>query len=198
MKDVILYLRTDITNQEMTAGGSVAHTLGVVQGFIDIGYDVICASSCMQDILKNIKIKQLVKLKNPLFLSFLRWKINCFLSSFIFPFQIIYSMKNENILFIYQRYSLLNTTGIFLKWFYRKRLVLEYNGSESWIATNWITRKRWITLKWLMNKIESINLNNADVVVVVSNVLKEEIISRNISHEKILVNPNGVDMMKYQ
>src|SRR3989338_4280050 len=107
MSKIILYLRTDICDEELTAGGSVAHTLGVLQCFSELGYEVLCASSCMQKILKKQKLLKLVKLSNPLFLRFFRWKINCFLSSFFFYFQAQKLLKNQDVLFIYQRYSLL-------------------------------------------------------------------------------------------
>ncbi|MFT6765626.1 MAG: glycosyltransferase involved in cell wall biosynthesis [Alteromonas naphthalenivorans] len=197
MKKTILYLRTDICDQELTAGGSVAHTLGVIQGFCDLGHEVLCASSCMQSLLKKQKLKQFVKLSNPARASFLRWKINCFLSSVFFFFQVKKLLKNHDVLFIYQRYSLLNITGVLLKWAYKKKLILEYNGSEVWIATHWITKKRWLTFEWLMNKVEQINIQNADTLVVVSQALKDELLEQGVLEYKILVNPNGVDAQKY-
>lgn len=197
MTKIVLYLRTDICDEELSAGGSVAHTVGVIQGLMELGYQVICASSCMQELLKKEKLKKLILLANPSCLRFLRWKINCFLSSFFFFLQARKILKNHDVLFIYQRYSLLNMTGVFLKWWYKKKLILEYNGSEAWIATHWITKKRWLTFEWLMQKTEKITLNNADVIVVVSRVLQEELISRGIELRRIVVNPNGVDAQVY-
>ena len=71
-KGTVLYLRTDITDQEMTAGGSVAHTLGVINGFRDLGYEVVCGSSCLDSVLKKVELKQLIRLSNPSWLKFLR------------------------------------------------------------------------------------------------------------------------------
>lgn len=198
MSKTILYLRTDICDEELTAGGSVAHTLGVIQGFSELGYGVVCASSCMQELLEKQKLKKIIKLSNPRWLCFLRWKINCFLSSFFFFFQAKQLLKDQDVLFIYQRYSLLNMTGVLLKWCYKKKLILEYNGSEAWIATHWITKKRWLTFKWLMNKVEKINLYNSDIIVVVSQVLKDELIDCKVDSGKILVNPNGVNAQVYK
>lgn len=197
MSETILYLRTDICDEELTAGGSVAHTLGVIQGFKDLNYNVLCASSCMQELLKKQKLKQFIKLSNPVWLRFLRWKINCFLSSFFFFFQVKEMLKKGDVLFVYQRYSLLNMTGVFLKWVYKKKLILEYNGSEAWIASNWITRKRWLSFEWLMKKVELIAIHNADTIVVVSQVLKEELMNRGVQEKRVLVNPNGVDVDVY-
>ena len=44
MKKKLLYLRTDIIDKELVAGGSVTNTNGVIQGFASLGYDLICAS----------------------------------------------------------------------------------------------------------------------------------------------------------
>ncbi len=197
MNKTILYLRTDICDEELIAGGSVAHTLGVLQGFTDLGYEVLCASSCMQGLLKKQNLKQCVKLYNPEWLRFLRWKINSFLSSFFFFFQVRELLKKGDVLFMYQRYSLLNMTGVLLKWVYKKKLILEYNGSEAWIASNWIAKKRWLTFEWLMKKVELLNIQNANTIVVVSQVLKEELVDRGVSKQRILVNPNGVDANVY-
>lgn len=189
----ILYLRTDLCDQELTAGGSVAHTIGVIKGFQALEYSIICASSCVDSVLDKKQFKFFIKLSNPSFLGFLRWKINSFLSSFIFFFQITNVIKKNQILCIYQRYSMLNLTGILLGWWYGKKLILEYNGSESWTTTHWIQKKKFITGAWLIHKIENLNLQFADYVVVVSEVLKDEIMARGVQLQKILVNPNGVD-----
>lgn len=198
MSKTILYLRTDICNEELTAGGSVTHTLGVIQGFADLGYDVSCASSCMKKLLQKQKLKKLMNLSSPAWLGFLRWKVNCFLSSFFFFFQVRTLLKNHDVLFIYQRYSLLNMTGVLLKWVYKKKLILEYNGSEAWIVTHWTAKKRWLTFEWLMKKVEQINIKNADTIIVVSEVLKSELLEQGILKNKILVNPNGVDAQRYK
>ncbi len=192
-KGIILYLRTDISDQDILAGGSVAHTLGVIKGFTDLGYSIVCASSCLGVVLKNVQLQELVRLSNPQWLSFLRWKMNCFLSSFFFFFQARPLIKKYPIACIYQRYSLLNCTGILLSWWYRKKLIFEYNGSEAWIALNWIKTKRLVSGQWLMYSIEKLNLKYADSIVVVSSALKDELIERGILAQKILINPNGVD-----
>ncbi len=199
-KKYILYLRTDICDQELTAGGSVAHTVGVISGFISLGYSVICASSSMHSILeKIIEKKEILKLSNPEIFSLLRWKLNCFLSSYFFFVIIIFKLKNKDLEFIYQRYSLLNMTGVLLAWWYKKKFILEYNGSEVWIVNNWSKDKRWIKFEWLMKCVELINIHKSDAIVVVSEVLKKELIVQfGIEEKKILVNPNGVDISVFR
>jgi glycosyltransferase involved in cell wall biosynthesis len=69
-------------------------------------------------------------------------------------------------------------------------LVTEYNGSEVWIGRNW---GKPAALGGLSAKIENLNLGASDLIVVVSRVLRDELIDRRIPASKILVNPNGVD-----
>lgn len=188
----IVYLRTDICDTPLIAGGSVAHTLGVIEGFLSLGYSVICASSLMHDALQKLPLQALHNLANPRFVHFLRWKLNCLLSSFFFTIQALRFIKNENIDFIYQRYSLLNCTGVLLSKLKKVNLILEYNGSEVWVDRFW-TKKHWLSLRFLISFFEKLNLKHADLIVVVSKALRNELITRGFAAEKILVNPNGVN-----
>lgn len=197
MKKTILYLRTDIMNQELIAGGSVSHTLGVIEGFATQGFDIVCAASCMYKILQNNNhIKNCIQLKNPRFLQWLRWRINCLLSNIFFTFTIFKHFHTTSITYIYQRYSLLNATGIILRFFLKKPLILEYNGSEVWVNRHW-GEKTLPFFDFIAKKIESLNIHYADYVVVVSDALKNELISRSVYKQKILVNPNGVNPTLY-
>ncbi|HEX2978571.1 MAG TPA: glycosyltransferase family 4 protein [Candidatus Babeliales bacterium] len=188
----ILYLRTDISDQEIVAGGSVSHTTGVISGLIKRGYRVIVAASMMQKQIEQLSITRFYKLQNPRVFSFLRWKINCLLSNVFFSVQVLRSIKKEKISYIYQRYSILNCVGVLISTIKKLPLVLEYNGSEVWVEKEWAVKKKF-KLLWLINKIEIFNLRSAQRIIVVSDPLKEELIKRGIQPEKILVNPNGVD-----
>lgn len=92
--------------------------------------------------------------------------------------------------FIYQRYSLNNYAAVLLTKDLAVPLVTEYNGSEVWIGKHW---GKPAVLGELSSQIEMLNLTASDLVVVVSNVLREELVARGILEQKILVNPNGVD-----
>jgi len=193
----ILYLRADIWAEELVVGGSVTHTVGVIKGFNDLGYPVVCASSCVFSALDDLKIEELVRLSNPRWLRGLRWKANCFLSSFFFFFQAKKLVKKYPICCIYQRYTLLNVTGVFLAYWYKKKLILEYNGSEVWTAFQWVQKKKLTRLARPLAWFERWTMRQADHVVVVSEVLKNELIQWGVRPEKILVNPNGVDTEQF-
>jgi UDP-N-acetylglucosamine 2-epimerase (non-hydrolysing) len=59
---------------------------------------------------------------------------------------------------------------------------LEYNGSEVWLARHWEKPLKYASIT---EEIELLNLKFADLIVVVSNVLKKELIGRGIPNEKI-------------
>lgn len=188
----ILYIRTDISDREIVAGGSVSHTIGVIRGFINLGYRMIVASSMMQPHIQDLSIARFCKLSNPKWISFLRWKLNCFFSNIFFSIQVLRFARGEKISYIYQRYGILNCVGVLISKIKKIPLVLEYNGSERWVIKEWATKKTFQML-WLIEKIELFNLRTAHRIIVVSEPLKEELINRGISDQKILVNPNGVD-----
>lgn len=193
MPKKVLYLRTEIYNGKLIAGGSVTHTVGVIEGFIAAGYDVVCAASIMLEQLRKIDLQALYTLKNPKQLSFLRWKINCILSNLFFTIRALLIMRKQSFDLIYQRYSILNCVGIVLSAFKKVPLILEYNGSELWVDTHWSVRKRWLNFSWLIARVEHWNLTYADHIVVVSDALRDELLQRGYAAHKILVNPNGVN-----
>jgi glycosyltransferase involved in cell wall biosynthesis len=72
---------------------------------------------------------------------------------------------------------------------------LEYYGSEIWANRNWGTGA--MRYETLTERAELLNLKAADLIVVVSEPLKDELIERGINADKILINPNGVDPERY-
>jgi glycosyltransferase involved in cell wall biosynthesis len=73
-------------------------------------------------------------------------------------------------------------------------LVTEYNGSEVWINRHW---GRALANEGVAASVEHLNLCGADLVVVVSEALRQELTERGVEQRRILVNPNGVDPDRY-
>ena len=69
--------------------------------------------------------------------------------------------------------------------------VCEFNGSEIWINKNWGVKR--LRFEGLWESIEKANVFMADLVVVVSDPLKQLLQGWGIPAERILVNPNGVN-----
>jgi glycosyltransferase involved in cell wall biosynthesis len=103
-------------------------------------------------------------------------------------------LNGRRISFVYQRYSLDNYSGLKLARYYGVPLVVEYNGSEIWLHRHWSDPLKYENIA---ERIELLNLKFSDMVVVVSQPLKEELKLRGIDSNKILVNPNGVDPDRY-
>jgi glycosyltransferase involved in cell wall biosynthesis len=104
------------------------------------------------------------------------------------------ALAGREVSFVYQRYALYNTSGPDLSIRLRAPLVLEYNGSEVWIARNW---GRPLVYERLARRIESAVLKAAHLVVVVSRTIRDEVRERGVPDARILVNPNGVDADRY-
>lgn len=198
----VLYLRTDICEVPINIGGSIGHTLGVVQS-LALKNQVIVYSSSMKKTLcetEGIKFKPLWVC--PVFYLvrwrfwYLRWRLESFFFTFFFFFQIFPANKKYNFEFIYQRYSILNFTGVLLSWYKNIPLILEYNGSEAyWFkplqSDCWY--KRWFGFTWLSYWVENLNLKYASQIIAVSQALKDDLVDRGVDSQKILVNPNGVE-----
>lgn len=108
----------------------------------------------------------------------------------------IYGLQRKKVpAFVYQRYALDNFMGLQVSNKYKVPFVLEFNSSEVWTARNW--GSGGLKYKNLAERIENLNLSKADIIVCVSDALKEVLTKRGINNEKILVNYNGVDTEKY-
>jgi glycosyltransferase involved in cell wall biosynthesis len=92
--------------------------------------------------------------------------------------------------FIYQRMSLGNYSGVELSRRHRVPLVLEYNGSEAWVANNWGQPLRF---HGLACRTEEVCLRHAHAVVTISEVLQEELLERGVEPERIAMYPNCID-----
>jgi len=191
----ILYLRTDVGTQELTSGGSVTHTLGVLNGLLAQNNTIYCISSAMHSMLTEFAKKNNMYIKPlylPHFLKFFGFKISCIFSNGWFLLQVLSFMRSKRIDYIYQRYSMLNVVGIILARIKKIPLILEFNGSEAWVDAHWSPNKK-LKANSLVILFEQWNVKYADHIIVVSQVLKDMLVSRGVSAQKILVNPNGVD-----
>jgi glycosyltransferase involved in cell wall biosynthesis len=73
-------------------------------------------------------------------------------------------------------------------------LVLEYNGSEAWVAKNWGRPLRYHVTAVLA---EEVALRHAHVIVTVSDVLRSELLDRGVESDRIVTYPNCVDPKVY-
>jgi glycosyltransferase involved in cell wall biosynthesis len=188
----VLFLRTDHWFN-VKSGGSVGHLSGVIHGLQALGYRPHVVSTGH---LVGVEEDDHFHLCEPVY-DFGRNLPN--MPELLYNEQLVHYIDKQWVewspSFIYQRYSLGNYAGVLLKQKYGVLYVCEYNGSFPWIARHWIGRR--LFHEKLMTRIELLNLEAADVVVVVSRPMKDELVARGIKADKILINPNGVDPERY-
>jgi len=185
-----VYLRTNMWFG-VQSGGSVAHTAGVINS-LDKFFNkpIFVTTDNVPTVREDVELCLVRPIQN-----FWNHKDLPTLSYNEFFYKNIENIINrDSVSFVYHRYSINNYTGILLAEKCHVPFVLEYNGSEIWMAKNWGNKLRYENLT---HRIEILNLNYARVVVVVSQAMKDELLVRGIESEKILVNPNGVDLTQY-
>jgi len=96
--------------------------------------------------------------------------------------------------FIYQRYARFSWAGVAAAIRTQRPLFLEYNGSEVWVGRHW---DRVGSLD-LLERYERLNLDAAARIFVVSDVERRNLEARGVPAEKIVLNPNGVDVERFR
>ena len=96
--------------------------------------------------------------------------------------------------FIYQRYARFSWAGVVAALRTKRPLLLEYNGSEVWVGKHW---DRVGSLD-LLERYERLNLDAAARIFVVSEVERRNLEVRGVEPQKIIVNPNGVDVERFR
>jgi len=187
MKNRVMYLKTNLW-LGVQAGGAIAHTAGVVMGLLRKGYTVNFISAEAPINLPDTESLSINAISPPPTIVVPR-EINHYQHSVRGMTELSPFLDGFNGL-VYQRMSLGNLAGVTLSRKHSVPLVLEYNGSENWLADNWGTP---LVFPELANKVEMTCLNNAHLVVTVSDTLKSELIERGIERERIVSVPNGAD-----
>jgi len=96
--------------------------------------------------------------------------------------------------FIYQRYARFSWAGVEASVRTGRPLFLEYNGSEVWVGRHWDR----VGSLGLLERYERLNLQAAARIFVVSEVERRNLEARGVAAEKIILNPNGVDVQIFQ
>jgi glycosyltransferase involved in cell wall biosynthesis len=182
----VLYLNANLWFG-LKAGGSVGHISGVTNGFAHEGYDAMfCSASGRLMVDERIPLLQL-QAPN----SFgLPWEANYYAFDKRVVAQVEYAAKQFKPSFIYQRMSLANTSGVSLSRRLGVPLVLEYNGSEVWIARNW---GKPLKLERAGQLAEDVCFKHAHLLVTVSEALRQDLRARGVEDSRIVVYPNCID-----
>ena len=104
----------------------------------------------------------------------------------------VFSRRRPDI--VYQRISLANYSGLRLARRLKIPLIIEFNGSEVWVSKHW---GRPLLLPGVAENAEDASLHHADLIVTVSQVLGDQLVTKGIPKERILVHPNCVDPRQF-
>jgi glycosyltransferase involved in cell wall biosynthesis len=182
----VLYLDTNIS-LGAPVGGSIGHTAGVIDGFLQHSFEVDYAS------LKPVPIQKpgatWLKLRPETLLA-IPPELNFYSYAETIEARLAPLHRDRPWSFIYQRFSLHNFVGPYLGRKFNIPVVVEYNGSEAWAAKNWGTK---LALHDAAVVAEDVALATADLIVTVSDQLGHELQRRGIPDSRIVVYPNCVD-----
>ncbi|XAL98211.1 glycosyltransferase family 4 protein [Phycisphaeraceae bacterium D3-23] len=187
-----VYLRTDLTFG-LTAGGSVGHVAGVLNTLRAWVADPLWLTT---DTLPTVDDAIEHLLLDPGRHHWEHVERIALAANMAYTEQVDQAVDAIDAGMVYQRYSLNNYTGLRLAVERSLPLVIEFNGSETWIARNWSGGP--LRYERIAQRIESMNLRHADLVVVVSEAMREQAVGLGALPERVLVNPNGVDTDRYR
>ena len=185
----ISYLRTTPAAGSQS-GGATTHTLGFINAAIELGAHLSVITNDRIAGLDEAKVSMKLIEPDPLGLTRPAFDLR---NGLLFTAQACAEIARPPD-FIYQRYSRFNWTGVEASLRTRRPLFLEYNGSEVWMARHWGR----LRLADLLERCERLNLVGATRVFVVADVERNNLIKAGVAAEKIVVNPNGVDVETFR
>ena len=186
----IVYLRST-PGPGTQAGGAASHIKGVVEGLESLGAEVQIISN---DLIAGLNVSQerfnMIP-PQPSGSSRALFEIH---NNLVFTRGAVPLIERANPDFIYQRYARFSWAGVVAAMRIKRPLFLEYNGSEVWVGRHW---DRVGSLD-LLERYERLNLDAAARIFVVSEVERRNLEARGVRPEKIVVNPNGVDVERFR
>jgi glycosyltransferase involved in cell wall biosynthesis len=167
-----------------SGGGAISHIRGFLYGLKAAGINcrVFSGTALAQDAFEN---EIIAAAPRPCFF----WGAAVLSYNFVFVRGVQKRLAPDGPTILYQRHVAFSVAGALLSRQLKVPLILEYNGSEVWMADHWDPNplRSWIRL------CEEVTLQSALRIVVVSEVLREQLLKRGIQEDRILVNPNAVD-----
>lgn len=186
----LCYLWLEFLDSE--AGGAVSHMKGFLLGLKNLGIGIYICTPKRFVYFKEYK--NVFSLESKKKLDFLMGV------TFSNYGQIKANIKAAKPALVYQRHVGFTDLGARLARDLKVPLFLEFNGSISWITKQWARGWRKYAGRALlpvMNYYEQKSLKSATRIFVVSNAMKNAVLSLGIPEEKIILNPNGVDTKKF-
>jgi glycosyltransferase involved in cell wall biosynthesis len=185
-----LMIRTDLW-LGIKAGGSVAHTAGIANAFAEAGMlPALAAYERNPILLPSVRTIDLA-------LPARHWNQPNFapLAANLEALSALEcAVRDVGPSLVYNRLAACSFAPALTARRARLPLIVEYNGSEVWIARNWGKPMREETMA---SRIETAVLTAADRIVAVSTPLADELEARGIPRSRIVVAANGVDTTRF-
>jgi glycosyltransferase involved in cell wall biosynthesis len=186
----IVYLRST-PGPGTQAGGAASHIKGVVEGLESLGVEVQIISN---DLIAGLNFPdERFRMIPPQPGGSTRALFEIH-NNLVFTRGAVPLIERADPDFIYQRYARFSWAGVVAAMRIKRPLFLEYNGSEVWVGRHW---DRVGSLD-LLERYERLNLDAAARIFVVSEVERRNLEARGVRAEKIVVNPNGVDVERFR
>lgn len=185
-----LYLRANL-DPGLRAGGSVSHTAGVVNNLDRFtGRPLFLTPTGVPGIRSDIETAEATPAQR--FWDFPELPHLYFDRTLTRAADRLVATRRFSL--IYHRYRAGSFSAVKVSRRLGIPLVLEYNGSEVWVARHWGSPYLYEDLAL---SVEDLVIHSATMIVVVSTPLRDELIQRNVDPERVLVDPNGVDPALY-
>jgi len=170
-------------------GGAMSHVRGFLGGLKEQGAtcEIFASNSFVDTKFACTPIRSKRRF-------FLFWEASVLSYNWSFARRVRKAIASRRIRALYQRHGRFVIAGALLSQWLRLPLILEFNGFEVWLAKHWDPSRftRWLKL------CEEVSIASASVIVVVSEVLRADLIAKGIEPRRILVNPNAVDPQQFQ
>ena len=182
----VTYVRSEpsLTWFGSQVGGAAAHTAGVINGLSNAGVEVTVFAPERPDGVRRRAVRGVQPRR---ILQLVHW-----LTLIGYTRELVSAAAHVPADLVYHRYALGSYAGLELARRLDVPLVLEFNGSEIWAEQNWGSGR--LPLVEGLAALERRNLTDASLIVVVSRPLQDQLVEQGIEPDRILVNPNGVDL----
>ena len=184
----VAYLRSTPSPGTL-AGGAATHINGFVNAAVELGAQVNVISN---DRIAGLDESRLTLIDpEPVGTTRAAFDLR---NNLIFSTGALREIERAPAELVYQRYGRFTWAGVEASIRTGAPLFLEYNGSEVWIGKHWDMSG----MLPLLERFERLNLSAAARIFVVSEVERRNLLRAGIPDEKIVVNPNGVDVETFR
>lgn len=179
-----LYLHRPLSAMGSSTGGAAVHTAGVIEGLNQNGVDVEVLGPQPPAGVDTAAFRPVPVRR--------RYHLVQWLTIGDYSRELSAAVPRREPAFVYERSIAGSYAGLEAARRRRVPLVLEFNGSEVWIAEHWGGRR--LAFSSLAAALERRNLRSASLVVVLSRTLEREVLALGVPPHRILVNPVGTDV----